>query len=276
MENQEKAEAPEETAAPEATQADTAQAEQSPGSENPADAAAGAAESEAAGPDVAPEDIPELSDEKIAEVIQEATEAQEDAPDLAAELADAKDKLLRALAEAENVRRRAQRDVENANKRAIAGFARDMATVADNLDRAMGAVDPKAYENDDALKGLITGIEMTAKDLQKGFERNGITKVDPLGEKFDPQLHEAMFEYEDPSKPAGTVGQVMEAGYSLHGQPLRPAKVGVTKGGPKAEAAPKPSDQTLEDAAKEAQKPQSGNAYEDSGKPSGTNLDEEL
>jgi molecular chaperone GrpE len=81
-----------------------------------------------------------------------------------------------------------------------------------------------------------------------------------------------MFEYDDPSKPSGTVGQVMEVGYSLNGQPLRPAKVGVTKGGPKPEAAPTPSEQTMEDAAK----PQAGSAYEDSGKPSGTNLDEEL
>lgn len=271
MENQDKTETPEETAAPEATQPGAEQAEQPSGPEIPVDATIGA--KDAAGDDT---EIPEPTEAEIAEILEGVTEAQEDAPDLAAELADAKDKLLRALAEAENVRRRAQRDVENASKRAIAGFARDMATVADNLARAMDAVDPKAYEGDDNLKGLITGIEMTAKDLQKGFERNGITKVDPLGQRFDPQLHEAMFEYEDPSKPAGTVGQVMEAGYSLHGQPLRPAKVGVTKGGPKPEAAPAPSEQTLEDAAKESKKPQTGNAYEDSGKPSGTNVDEEL
>lgn len=264
MDNQEKADTPEGTpqegAAPEA-----------PVQETPETAAADASENEAA-EQVGP------SDEDILEAIQEATDAAaaDAAPDLEAELADAKDKLLRALAESENVRRRAARDVENATKRAIAGFARDMAVVADNLGRAMDAVDPKTYEADESLKGLITGIEMTAKDLQKGFERNGITRVDPLGERFDPQLHEAMFEYDDPSKPSGTVGQVMEVGYSLNGQPLRSAKVGVTKGGPKPEAAPTPSEQTLDDAAKDAQKAQGSTAYEDSGKPSGTNLDEEL
>lgn len=266
MENQEKAETPEETVAPETveTTPDPAEAQAKP--EIPTEAVVDA--DNAGGAEGA-----ELSDEEIVETIQEATEdAADEGPDLAAELADAKDKLLRALAEAENVRRRAQRDVENASKRAIAGFARDMAVVADNLGRAMDAVDPTAYEGDENLKGLITGIEMTAKDLQKGFERNGITKVDPLGERFDPQQHEAMFEYEDPSKPAGTVGQVMEAGYSLHGQSLRPAKVGVTKGGPKPETPPTPSDAALDDAGK----PQGSTAYEDSGKPSGTNVDEEL
>jgi molecular chaperone GrpE len=256
MDNQEKADTPEEN--PQETPAPEAGATESSAHETPEAEATGQAGS---------------SDDDILETIQEATDAAAaEAPDLEAELADAKDKLLRALAESENVRRRAARDVENATKRAIAGFARDMAVVADNLGRAMDAVDPKTYESDENLKGLITGIEMTAKDLQKGFERNGITRVDPLGERFDPQLHEAMFEYDDPSKPSGTVGQVMEVGYSLNGQPLRPAKVGVTKGGPKPEAAPKPSEQTMEDAAK----PQGGSAYEDSGKPSGTNLDEEL
>ncbi len=266
MENQEKAETPEDAVNPEAP--DAAETQATP---EQADASAEAApEADAAGEGAT---LEELTDAEIAEVL---SEVQEEAPDLEAELADAKDKLLRALAEAENVRRRAARDVENAAKRAIAGFARDMATVADNLGRAMDAVDPKAYEGNDNLKGLITGIEMTAKDLQKGFERNGIIKLDPLGERFDPQLHEAMFEYEDASKPSGTVGQVMEPGYSLNGLPLRPAKVGVTKGGPKPEAAPAPSEQVLDDAAKDAQKAQGSTAYEDSGKPSGTNVDEEL
>lgn len=260
MENQEKAETPTEAVTPEGTEPTaTPEAAEAHAEADVASDASTATDAEPAEP----------TDEEIAEIVQEAFG---EAPDLEAELADAKDKLLRALAESENVRRRAARDVENASKRAIAGFARDMAVVADNLGRAMDAVNPKAYEGNDNLKGLITGIEMTAKDLQKGFERNGITKVDPLGARFDPQLHEAMFEYEDPSKPSGTVGQVMEPGYSLNGQPLRPAKVGVTKGGPKPEASPTPSDQVAEDASKA----QSSTAYEDSGKPSGTNLDEEL
>ncbi len=207
----------------------------------------------------------------------EEAEVEAEAPaedPVAAELADAKDKLLRALAEAENVRRRAQRDVDNANKRAISGFAREMIVVADNLSRALGAVDAKAAETNEAMKTLLQGVDMTAREMMNAFERNGLQKVDPLGEKFDPQVHEAMFEYEDASKPAGTVGQVMELGYTLHGQTLRPAKVGVTKGGPKGDA-PKPSEQILAEAEKD-NNAESGKVYEDHGSKSGTHLDEEL
>jgi len=205
-----------------------------------------------------------------------AAAAEAEAFDLEAELADAKDKLLRALAEAENVRRRASRDVENASKRAIAGFAREMVVVADNLSRALGAVDKEKLGENDAVKSLLEGVEMTAREMQNAFARNGIKKIDPLGERFDPQHHEAMFEYEDPSKPAGSVGQVMELGYTLHDQPLRPAKVGVTKGGAKPGPAPTPSPQTLDEAGAEKSSGSGGTAYEDDKKPSGTNIDEEL
>ena len=200
--------------------------------------------------------------------------------DLEAELIETKDRLLRALAEAENVRRRASRDVENASKRAIAGFAREMVVVADNLSRALGAVDKDKLGDNDAVKSLLEGIEMTAREMQNAFARNGIKKIDPLGERFDPQHHEAMFEYEDPSKPAGSIGQVMELGYTLHDQPLRPAKVGVTKGGAKQGPAPTPSPQTLDEAGGDNSSgsggASSGTAYEDDKKPSGTNIDEEL
>ncbi len=192
------------------------------------------------------------------------------------ELAETKDRLLRALAEAENVRRRASRDVENASKRSIAGFAREMVVVADNLNRALGSVDSEKLGNNDAVKSLLEGIEMTAREMQNAFSRNGIKKIDPLGERFDPQHHEAMFEFEDPSKPAGSVGQVLELGYTLHDQPLRPAKVGITKGGPKQGVAPSPSQQTMNEAAGEKASSAGGTAYENQGKPSGTNLDEEL
>lgn len=202
--------------------------------------------------------------------------AEAEAFDLEAELADAKDKLLRALAEAENVRRRASRDVENASKRSIAGFAREMVVVADNLNRALGAVDKDKLEGGDTVKSLLEGVEMTAREMQNAFARNGIKIINPLGDRFDPQHHEAMFEYEDPSKPAGSVGQVMELGYTLHDQPLRPAKVGVTKGGPKPGPAPTPSQQTLDEAASEKPSSSGGSAYEDDKKPSGTNIDEEL
>ena len=245
--------------------------------------------------DIEPEDEAETETGAEAEAA-----AQPDAPDLAeqdaaseplpgadesgiaAELADTKDKLLRALAETENIRRRAQRDVDNASKRAFSGFAREIIVVADNLSRALEAVDAKTVEGNDQVKSLVDGVEMTARELQKAFERNGIQKIEPLGEKFDPQVHEAMFEYEDPSMPAGSVGQVMEAGYILGGQPLRPAKVGVTKGGPKEPPkdpegkAPTPSDQVLDEGQQDKAKSAGGNAYEDHGKRSGSTFDEEL
>lgn len=210
-------------------------------------------------------------------VEQDAADQSDDAaPDLAAELAETKDRLLRALAEAENVRRRAQRDVENATKRSIAGFAREMVVVADNLDRALAAVDGKAVDGNDAVKGLLEGVSMTAREMLNAFERNGIKKLEPLGERFDPQQHEAMFEYEDASKPAGSVGQILEPGYILNGLPLRPAKVGVTKGGPKPGDAPAPSAQILDAAEAEKKAASGGTAYEDHGKAPGGNLDEEL
>ena len=224
-----------------------------------------AAPDDAAGEAAAPE-IPDV----VAEMADES-----DASAIDAELAETKDRLLRALAEAENVRRRASRDVENAQKRAIAGFAREMISVADNLARALASVDAKAAEESEALKSLLTGVDMTAREMMNAFERNAIKKVDPLGDRFDPQIHEAMFEFEDASKPAGTVGQVMEPGYTLHGQTIRPAKVGVTKGGPKPDAAPRPSDQVISDGEQE-KKPGGGRAYEDQGKASGGHLDEEL
>lgn len=202
--------------------------------------------------------------------------AEEEAFDLVVELAETKDRLLRALAEAENVRRRASRDVENTSKRAIAGFAREMVVIADNLSRALDAVDKDKIGDNEMVKSMLEGVEMTAREMQNAFARNGIKKLDPLGERFDPQHHEAMFEYEDASRPAGSVGQVMEPGYTLHDQPLRPAKVGVTKGGEKQGAAPTPSPQTLDEAAAEKAAAAGGTAYEDDKKPSGTNLDEEL
>ncbi len=258
MQSQEKAEMPAEEEKPEDAQEETA---------------------EAAPEESQPEDV--ATDEPGAtEGRTDASDDEEDpegvASTLEAELAETKDKLLRALAEAENVRRRASRDVENASKRAISGFAREMIVVADNLSRALDAVETDQAAHHDSIKALLEGVQMTAREMQNAFSRNGIKKVDPLGEKFDPQLHEAMFEYEDASKPAGTVGQVMEAGYMLNDQPLRPAKVGVTKGGEKQGPAPTPSQQTLDDAAAEKSAGSGGTAYEDDKKPSGTNLDEEL
>lgn len=165
---------------------------------------------------------------------------------LEAEVAGLKDQLLRAVAESENVRRRAQRDREESLKYAAAPVVRDLLTVADNLQRALESVPQEQLADSEPVRNLRLGVEMTLKELQSVFDRHGIRVIDPLGERLDPHSHEAMYEVEDPSKPAGTVVQVIQPGYRLHDRLLRAARVGVAKGGPKpgaAEAeAPKPGD----------------------------------
>ncbi|MEQ8667229.1 MAG: nucleotide exchange factor GrpE [Rhodospirillales bacterium] len=163
---------------------------------------------------------------------------------LEAEVADMKDKMLRAVAEQENVRRRAQKDVENAHKRSIKSFAGDLLAVADNLRRALDSIDAGARKENPALENLLIGVEMTERELMSAFERHGIHRMQPVGQPFDPNFHEAMFEIPDESQPAGTVGQVIETGYVIHDQPLRAAKVGVTKGGPKPEKQPETASET--------------------------------
>lgn len=149
-----------------------------------------------------------------------------------AEAAALKDQLLRALAETENVRRRAARDKDDAAKFAMAGFAREVLGVADNLSRALEAISPESLEKDPALKTLFDGVQATQRQLDTAFEKQAIKKVWPLGEKFDSNLHQAMFEVPGTDKPAGTVVQVLQAGYTLHDRLLRPAMVGVAKGQP--------------------------------------------
>ena len=154
---------------------------------------------------------------------------------LEAETAAIKDQLLRALAEAENTRRRAERDRQEASKYGAVGLARDMLSVADNLHRALDALPEEARkEGDGWAKDLITGVELIEKDFLDAFARHGVQKIEPIGEPFDHNYHQAMFELEDLEKPAGTVLQLMQAGYRLHDRLLRAAMVGVSKGGPKA------------------------------------------
>ncbi len=154
---------------------------------------------------------------------------------LAAELADAQDKLLRALAEVENVRRRAQRDKEDATRYAIAGFARDMVGVSDDLRRALEAIAPEARAASEAVNNLAVGVEMTERTLLSALERNGVKPMEVIGQLFDANRHEALYEVPDPNQPAGTIVQVVERGYMLRDRLLRPAKVGIAKGGPRAE-----------------------------------------
>ena len=144
------------------------------------------------------------------------------------ELADTKDRLLRAMAETENLRRRAVREREDAGKYAISSFARDMLSVIDNLRRALDSL-PDEHRQDEALSGLISGVEMTERELIVAFERNGIKRIEPLGEKFDHNFHQAMFYAEGSDQPEGTVVKVVQAGYVIADRLLRPAIVGVAK-----------------------------------------------
>jgi len=158
---------------------------------------------------------------------------------LTAERDELKDRTLRTLAEMENLRRRTEREIADARAYAVTNFARDVLNVADNIHRALESVpaDAKAAA-DGALKGLIDGIELTERDLAKTLERHGVKRVEPEGQKFDPNRHQAMFEMPNPDVPAGTVVQVVQTGYVIGERVLRPALVGVAKGGPKAAASP--------------------------------------
>jgi molecular chaperone GrpE len=156
---------------------------------------------------------------------------------LAKEAADSRDRMLRTLAEMENLRKRTAREVSDARTYGISGFARDVLDIADNLQRALDAVPAEARAAaDPGLKALIEGVELTERSLHNALEKNGVRKFDPAGEKFDPNVHQAMYEVPDPSVPPGTIAQVVQAGYMIGDRVLRPALVGVAKGGAKAAA----------------------------------------
>ncbi len=152
--------------------------------------------------------------------------------ELRAENAALKDRLLRALAEAENVRRRAERDLGDARQYAVTRFARDLLPVADNMERAMASAHIEAHRGEGLVKALIEGVDLTGKELLRVLEKHGVRKLVPVGEHFDPNFHEALFEVPDPAVPDGTVSQVVEPGYAIGTRPLRPAKVGIARGGP--------------------------------------------
>ncbi|MFE0018127.1 nucleotide exchange factor GrpE [Mesorhizobium sp. NPDC059054] len=164
-----------------------------------------------------------------------------------------KDKALRTAAEMENLRRRTARDVQDARTYAIANFARDMLSVSDNLARTLDAIPAEAKAAADAgLKALIEGVDITERAMLSALERHGVKKLEPQGEKFDPNFHQAMFEVPNPDMPANTVVQVVQPGYSIGERVLRPAMVGVSKGGPKATAEPTEPGPVNEQAEKDA------------------------
>jgi len=180
-------------------------------------------------PDVAEDDVE--NDALSPEVMEAAIRA------LQAENEELKDKLLRAVAEQENVRRRLEREKAEAVQFASTNFARDLLPVVDNFGRAMAAVPAGASEADETFKNLLVGVELVEREMLNAFERHGIRRFDPTGERFDPHRHQAIFEVEDPSQPSGMVVQVIQTGYMIGERVLRPAMVGVSKGGPKTELA---------------------------------------
>ena len=194
---------------------------------------------------------------------------------LQAEIIDLNDKLLRALAETENIRRRADRDKADASKYAITNFAREMLTIRDTLQRALGSVDVDSRKEHAVIEQLFVGLEMNEREIKIIFERFGIKTIEAMSEKFDHNFHEAMFEIEDSSQPAGTVVQVVETGYVLKDRLLRPAKVGVSKGGP-VTVKDDSEKETISDSDKLEDDAEQKAAYENNVGKAGVQLDEEL
>jgi molecular chaperone GrpE len=149
--------------------------------------------------------------------------------------AEFKDRLLRTLAEMENLRKRTEREIADARVYGVTGFARDVLAVADNMHRALGTVGAEERgQADPKIRALVEGVELTERELMKVLEKNGVKKFSPEGEKFDPNVHQAMYEVQTPDLPPGHVAQVVQAGYMLGERVLRPAMVAVTKAAPKA------------------------------------------
>lgn len=170
---------------------------------------------------------------------------------LKAENAELKDRALRVMAEMENLRRRTEKELKDTRQYSVAGFARDILTVSDNLRRALDAVPDEMRQNADAgLTALLEGVEMTERELLNQLDKNGVKKLDPAGQKFDPNFHQAMFEVPNTEVPNNTVVQVVQAGYQIGDRVLRPAMVGVSKGGPKE--APKDASAAAKDGDEDA------------------------
>ena len=188
--------------------------------------------------------------EEVAQASADASEqSAQQSTALEREHTETKDRLLRALAEMENLRKRTEREVADSRLYSVTSFARDLLIVADNMRRALDTVTPELRESaESSVKSLIEGVELTERELLKALEKNGVRQFTPQGEKFDPNVHQAMFEIPDATVPAGSVVQVVQPGYMLGDRVLRPALVGVSKGGPKT--APTPAGNDNDNAAK--------------------------
>ncbi|GGE08900.1 protein GrpE [Aureimonas endophytica] len=180
-----------------------------------------------------------FSDDAAAAFIRDAAEAR--IAELEAEIAEHKDRALRVAAEMENLRRRTEREIKDARTYAVTNFAREMLNVMDNLGRAIAAVPAEERAaGANGLTHLIEGVEITERGLLSALERFGVKKLEPTGQRFDPNFHQAMFEVPNPDVPNNTVVQVVQDGYAIGDRVLRPAMVGVAKGGPKPAPEPAP------------------------------------
>ena len=169
----------------------------------------------------------EVSEEKATP--ESAIENEKDESDIQPQEEELRDQLLRALADNENIRRRAKKDVQEASQFAITNFARDLLSVADNMNRALTSIPSEALEENEALVAIVNGVEMTARELESTLGKYKIKKIDPLGERFDYNFHQAMFETKDSNKEDGTIVEVLQPGYILGERLLRPAMVGVAR-----------------------------------------------
>lgn len=178
-------------------------------------------------------------EENAEEIVEDSSNDEENSEDLSPsteelqkEISNLKDQLLRSLAEQENIRRIAKKDVQSSKNYAVSSFAKSLLDTHDNLHRAMEAVPEEMrsdHENHKVLANLYEGIKMTDVNFTKAFKKNNLLKYGEVGDKFDPNIHNALFEYEDDTKPPGTIGQVMKNGFMLNNRVLRPAEVGTVK-----------------------------------------------
>ena len=182
-------------------------------------------DAEAVGEATIREDCTEFQDDDTIEIDEPENREEE----LELKISELKDQVLRAVADSENIRKRSEREKEQTRKFGIANFAKDLLSIADNLGRALDAAPRNEDIKDDAIKNFVIGIQMTEQELQKAFDNNNIRKIDPIGEKFDYNFHQAMFEVEETDQEPGVVVQVLQPGYAIDDRILRPAMVGVSK-----------------------------------------------
>ena len=181
-------------------------------------------------------EIPDDDDPTAATAPETETASPGEVDALKAENTELRDRVLRLMAEMENLRRRTEREKADTASYAISNFARDVLAVGDNLERALSAVPGDALGEDAVLKALHEGVGVTQRELNNVLDRHHVRLIEAEGQRFDPNLHQAMFEIDNTEVPAGTVVQVLQSGFLIGERVLRPAMVGVAKGGPRQTA----------------------------------------